>query len=72
MVFYEKDENLNQETLEKIRASKSWREELEAIDYSQERIDVTKNEELKKILEKAGALLDLFSRQSIGNLIRNI
>ena len=51
MTFYEKDENLKPKTLEQIRASKSLREELEAIDYYQERIDVTKDEGLKKILE---------------------
>lgn len=49
-MFYEKDENLSAETLDQMRASKSLREELEAIDYYQERIDATKNEELKKIL----------------------
>ena len=49
-MFFEKDENLSIETLDHMRASKSLREELEAIDYYQERIDATKNEELKKIL----------------------
>jgi hypothetical protein len=49
-MFYEKDENLSDETLDQMRASKSLREELEAIDYYQERIDATKNEDLKKIL----------------------
>jgi hypothetical protein len=49
-MFFEKDENLSVETLDRMRASKSLREELEAIDYYQERIDATKNEELKKIL----------------------
>jgi hypothetical protein len=49
-MFFEKDENLSAETLDRMRASKSLREELEAVDYYQERIDATKNEELKKIL----------------------
>ena len=49
-MFFEKDENLSFETLDQMRASKSLREELEAIDYYQERIDATKNEDLKKIL----------------------
>ena len=51
MPYFEKEENLDQKTLEFARASKSLREELEAIDYYQERIDTTKDEELKKILE---------------------
>jgi len=49
-MFFERNENLSEETLDQMRASKSLREELEAIDYYQERIDSTKNEELKKIL----------------------
>jgi len=49
-MFFEKDENLSVDTLDRMRASKSLREELEAVDYYQERIDATKNEELKKIL----------------------
>jgi len=49
-MFFEEDKNLSPETLDYMRASKSLREELEAIDYYQERIDATKNEELKKIL----------------------
>lgn len=51
MQYFEKEENLDQKTQEMSRASKSLREELEAVDYYQERIDVTDNEELKKILE---------------------
>jgi len=49
-MFFEKNESLTPETLDHMRASKSLREELEAIDYYQERIDATKDEELKKIL----------------------
>ncbi len=51
MPHYEKEENLSQKTLDTARASLSLREELEAIDYYQERIDTTKDEELRKILE---------------------
>jgi len=51
MPYFEKEENLGQKTLEMARASKSLREELEAVDYYQERIDATKDGELKKILE---------------------
>ena len=50
MPYFEKEEQLQQKTLEMARASKSLREELEAIDYYQERIDATKDGELKKIL----------------------
>jgi len=50
MPYYEKEENLNPKTLDMERASKSLREELEAIDYYQERIESSKDEELKKIL----------------------
>jgi len=51
MQYFEKEESLEQKTLEMARASKSLREELEAVDYYQERIDVTKDEKLKKVLE---------------------
>lgn len=51
MPSYENREKLSQETLEWERASQSLREELEAIDWYQERIDLTKDTELKHILE---------------------
>ena len=51
MPSYENREKLAQKTLEQERASQSLREELEAIDWYQERIDVTQDEELKHILE---------------------
>ncbi len=51
MPYFEKEENLKEKTLELARASKSLREELEAVDYYQERVDATKDENLKKILE---------------------
>jgi len=51
MPSYEDRTKLAQKTLELERASQSLREELEAIDWYQERIDVTQNGELKHILE---------------------
>ncbi len=51
MTFYEKPEKMSEKTLDQERASKSLREELEAVDWYQERIDATQDEELKKILE---------------------
>lgn len=51
MPSYENREKLTQKTLEWEKASQSLREELEAIDWYQERIDVTQDEELKHILE---------------------
>ncbi len=48
---HEKIENLSKETLDKARASQSLREELEAVEWYQERIDATDDLELKKILE---------------------
>lgn len=50
MPYFEKEEQLDRKTPEMARASKSLREELEAIDYYQERIDATKDEELKRVL----------------------
>ena len=44
-------ENLTSETLDLERARQSLIEELEAIDWYQERVENTKNLELKKILE---------------------
>ena len=43
--------NLSEETKDLERARQSLIEELEAINWYQERIEATKNEELKKILE---------------------
>ncbi len=51
MSYFESENKLSQKTLDFERASKSLREELEAVDYYQERIDVTNNKNLKKILE---------------------
>lgn len=44
-------DKLTEETKDLERARKSLMEELEAINWYQERIDTTKNAELKKILE---------------------
>lgn len=50
MPYFEKEENLDPKTLDIERASKSLREELEAVDYYQERVENASDEELKKIL----------------------
>ncbi|MFB3896220.1 MAG: ferritin [bacterium] len=50
MPFYEPQEKLTPETLDLERARKSLREELEAIDYYQERIEAATDESLKIIL----------------------
>jgi len=49
--YHEPYELLPQETLEYSRALHSLIEELEAIDWYQQRVDVTKDKQLKKILE---------------------
>lgn len=51
MPSYEDRTTLKPETLDQERASQSLREELEAIDWYQERIDATQNNELRRILE---------------------
>lgn len=48
---HEGRENLTDETKDLERARKSLMEELEAINWYQERIENIKNEELKKVLE---------------------
>lgn len=48
---HEGRENLSEETRELERARQSLIEELEAINWYQERIDVTENVDLKEILE---------------------
>lgn len=48
---HEGRENLTEETKDLERARQSLIEELEAINWYQERIENTKNKELKKILE---------------------
>jgi uncharacterized protein len=50
MPFFEPLEKLNPKHVDLERARKSLREELEAIDYYQERIDATEDASLKKLL----------------------
>ena len=50
MPFFEPIEKIEPRHLDLERARKSLREELEAIDFYQERIDATNDESLKKIL----------------------
>jgi len=49
--FHEPPEDLSPETRDFRRALNSLKEEIEAIDWYQQRIDSTKDEELKKIIE---------------------
>lgn len=48
--MHEKVENMSESTLDRKRAIDSLREELEAIDWYNQRIDASNNEELKRIL----------------------
>lgn len=48
---HEGRENLGEETKDLERARQSLVEELEAINWYQERVEATKNESLKKVLE---------------------
>jgi uncharacterized protein len=48
--FYEPIEKIDPKHVDLERARKSLREELEAIDFYQERIDATNNASLKKLL----------------------
>jgi len=50
MTYHEPLEKLTPKTLDKQRASQSLREELEAIEWYQQRIDATENADLRKIL----------------------
>lgn len=49
--YHEPPSELTDETRDKIRALVSLREEIEAIDWYQQRIDVTSDQQLKKILK---------------------
>jgi len=51
MQYHEKEEKLSKETMNLERARQSLIEELDAINWYQERIDATDDAELKKILE---------------------
>lgn len=70
-MHHEEISKLSQETLDYNRASQSLREELEAIEWYQERIDATADEELKAILahnrdeekEHAAMLMEYLRRQ---------
>jgi ferritin-like protein len=49
--YHEPPSELSDETRDKIRALVSLREEIEAIDWYQQRLDVTNDQQLKKILK---------------------
>ncbi len=49
--YHEPPTELSDETRDFIRALTSLKEEIEAIDWYQQRLSVTKNQQLKKILE---------------------
>jgi len=49
--YHEKPEELSSETKDFIRALNSLKEEIEAIDWYQQRMDVTNDQQLKKILK---------------------
>ena len=49
--YHEPPEELNSETRDYTRALKSLMEEIEAVMWYQQRVDVTADEQLKKILE---------------------
>ena len=51
MPFFEPADKIEPKHLDLERARQSLREELEAINYYQERIDATRDESLKRILE---------------------
>lgn len=50
MALYEDKKSLSEKTLDIKRAIDSLREEMEAVDYYNQRADATSDEELKKIL----------------------
>ncbi|WP_159517398.1 encapsulin-associated ferritin-like protein [Sunxiuqinia indica] len=49
--YHEPPQELTDETRDYVRALVSLKEEIEAIDWYQQRLSVTKNQQLKKILE---------------------
>jgi len=51
MTYGEPIEKIKPESLDLMRARRSLREELEAIDWYQERIDATEDGSLRKVLE---------------------
>lgn len=48
--YHESPESLSAETKDYVRALNSLKEEIEAVDWYQQRLDVTKDIQLKKIL----------------------
>jgi hypothetical protein len=48
--YHEKTDDLSEKTKDFTRALHSLREEIEAIDWYQQRVDVTKDEQLKAVL----------------------
>ena len=71
MPKHEEAQNLTKQTLNSERASQSLREEIEAVELYQQRIDATDDEELKNILahnrdeekEHAAMLIEYLRRQ---------
>ena len=71
MIHYEERKNLSEKTLDLDRARQSLIEELEAVNWYQERIDATKDTSLKDILahnrdeekEHAAMLIEWIRRQ---------
>ena len=71
MIHYEDKKNMSKETLDLNRARQSLIEELEAINWYQERIDATKDKSLRDILvhnrdeekEHAAMLIEWVRRQ---------
>lgn len=71
MPKHEDPQNLSKQTIDAERASQSLREEIEAVELYQQRIDATVDEELKKILahnrdeekEHAAMLMEYLRRQ---------
>lgn len=49
--YHEPPEELTDETRDYVRALVSFKEEIEAIDWYQQRLTVTKNQQLRRILE---------------------
>ena len=49
--YHEPHEKLSKETKDYIRALTSMKEEIEAVDWYQQRMDATKDKQLKKILK---------------------
>jgi len=71
MIQYEEGKNMSEKTLDLNRARQSLIEELEAVNWYQERIDATKDASLKEILlhnrdeekEHAAMLIEWIRRQ---------